>query len=92
MLDAEGVVEVDAANDVEKERERLKKVAESATKLPLAVVGAATWVMHLGARAPHTELHPPIGLRRASANQPTSGLPAFNPGEKVQIDFGDDDL
>ena len=32
LLDAEGVVEVDTANGVEKERERLKKAAESATK------------------------------------------------------------
>ena len=32
LFDAEGVVEVDVANGVEKERERLKRVAESATK------------------------------------------------------------
>ena len=32
LLDGDGVVEVDAANGVDKERERLKKVAESATK------------------------------------------------------------
>lgn len=32
LLDADGVVEVDAANGVDKERERLKKAAESATK------------------------------------------------------------
>ena len=32
LLDEDGVVEVDAANGVDKERERLKKAAESATK------------------------------------------------------------
>lgn len=32
LLDADGVVEVDATNGVDKERERLKKAAESATK------------------------------------------------------------
>ena len=32
LLDADGVVEVDAANGADKERERLKKAAESATK------------------------------------------------------------
>ena len=32
LLDADGVVEVDAANGVDKEKERLKKAAESATK------------------------------------------------------------
>lgn len=32
LLDADGAVEVDAANGVDKERERLRKAAESATK------------------------------------------------------------
>ena len=76
LLDAEGVVEVDTANDVEKERGRLKKVAESATKPPV-VVGASTWVMRLGVRAAPTEVHPPIGLRKTLANRPASGLPRW---------------
>jgi len=93
LLDEEGVVEVDAMNGVDKERERLKKAAESATKATSSCGSCYLGDAFRCSSCPYRGKSTHLSLKRMLISlSPTLGLPAFNPGEKVELDLGDDDL
>ena len=93
LLDEDGIVEVDAANGVDKERERLKKAAESATKATSSCGSCYLGDAFRCSSCPYRGKSTPTSLRRTLiCLSPILGLPAFNPGEKVELDLGDDDL
>lgn len=91
LLDADGVVEVDAENGIDEERERLKKAAALASKATSSCGNCYLGDAFRCSSCPYKG-ETTASISRMYADQSDLGLPAFNPGEKVEIDLGDDDF